>query len=113
MIVAGHRFVVPAIADYEVRRELERAGKQNSLVALDAWNAAYPDRYLPLSDTALRLGAKLWAQASQTGKTTADPEELDGDVLIAAQAITTGLAPADFVIATLNVALASFATGPT
>jgi len=35
MITAGHRFVVPAIADYEVRRELERAGKSKGIVSLD------------------------------------------------------------------------------
>ena len=103
MMLAGHRFIVPAIADCEVRRELERAGKRNGLAALDAWNAAYPSRYLPLSDAALRLGATLWARARQAGNATADPKELDADVLIAAQAISTGLAPADFVIATVNV----------
>ena len=27
LMSAGHRLMVPAIADYEVRRELERAGK--------------------------------------------------------------------------------------
>ena len=47
---AGHRFVVPAIADYEVRRELERAGKINGIITLDAWNNVTPDRYLPLTD---------------------------------------------------------------
>jgi hypothetical protein len=26
MMTAGHRLIVPAIADYEVRRELERVG---------------------------------------------------------------------------------------
>jgi hypothetical protein len=31
MLRAGHRLVVPAIADYEVRRELERAGKTAGL----------------------------------------------------------------------------------
>ena len=91
MMVAGHRFLVPAVADYEVRRELERAGRANGLASLDAWNSAYPDRYLPLSDSALRLGAKLWARARNAGMSTADPKELDGDVLIAAQAIDFGL----------------------
>ena len=27
MMMAGHRLIVPAIADYEVRRELERVGR--------------------------------------------------------------------------------------
>jgi predicted nucleic acid-binding protein len=100
---AGHRFVVPAIADYEVRRELERAGKINGLAALDAWNNVAPDRYLPLTDAALRLGSKLWARARNMGVATADPKELDGDVLIAAQALDLGIPLSDFVIATVNV----------
>jgi len=103
MIQARHRFMVPAIADYEVRRELERAGKLAGLAALDAWNGATPERYLPLSDSALRLGARLWARARVTGVMTADPKELDADVLIAAQALDVGLAPADFIVATVNV----------
>lgn len=100
---AGHRFLVPAIADYELRRELERAGKAQGIVALDLWNNAVPDRYIPLSDSALRLGSKLWARARQTGTPTADPKELDGDVLIAAQALDLGLPTSDFIIATVNV----------
>lgn len=107
---AGHQFVVPAIADYEVRRELERAGKLNGLIALDAWNNVTPDRYLPLTDSALRLGSKLWARARNAGSATADARELDGDVLIAAQALDTGLSPSNFIIATTNVGhLAQFA----
>ena len=110
MLTAGHRFIVPAIADYEVRRELERASRIRGIAALDAWNSAYPDRYLPLSDSALRLGAKLWASARNAGTATADPKELDADVLIAAQALDTGLPPSDIIIATMNVGhLALFA----
>ncbi len=104
MMFAGHRFIVPAIADYEVRRELERAGKTAGILALDAWNNSYPDRYLPLSDSALKLATKLWAHARNSGNPTADPKELDGDVLIAAQALDLGLPTSEFVIATVNVA---------
>lgn len=104
MIRAGHRFIVPAIADYEVRRELERAARTAGLAALDAWNSAAPDRYLLLSDSALRLGATLWARARNAGTATADPKELDADVLIAAQALDMGLPPSDFIVATVNVA---------
>ena len=64
MMTAGHLPIVPAIADYEVKREWERAGKVNGLAALDAWDTAFPDRYLPLTDSALRLGSKLWARAA-------------------------------------------------
>lgn len=103
MMQAGHRFIVPAIADYEVRRELERAAKTTGLAALDAWNNAAADRYLSLSDSALRLGATLWARARNMGTATADPKELDADVLIAAQALDMGLPAAQFIIATVNV----------
>lgn len=103
MVRAGHRFIVLVIADYEVRRELERAAKTVGLAALDAWNGVAPDRYLPLYDSALRLGATLWARARNAGTTTADPKELDADVLMAAQALDLGLPPSDFIVATVNI----------
>lgn len=84
IMAAGHQIIVPAIADFEVRRELERAGKTKGLAQLDAFNIATPGRYLPLSDRALRLAAKMWAQARNAGTPTADPKELDCDVLITA-----------------------------
>jgi hypothetical protein len=40
----GSRIIVPAIADFEVRRELGRAGKAHGLARLDAFNVAEPDR---------------------------------------------------------------------
>jgi predicted nucleic acid-binding protein len=107
---AGHRFIVPSIADYEVRRELIRAKKTKGLAALEGWNGARPDRFLSLSDSALRLGADLWARARNAGTSPADPKELDCDVLIAAQALDAGIPPSEFVIATVNVGhLAQFA----
>ena len=103
MMAAGRRLIVPAIADYEVRRELERVGHRKGLVQLDAFNAARADRYLALTDSALRFAAKLWAQARNAGIPTADPKELDCDVLIAAQALTMGIPSSELVIATTNV----------
>jgi predicted nucleic acid-binding protein len=102
IMAAGHRLLVPAIADYEVRRELERAGQRQGLAQLDAFNMARSDRYLSLADSALQLAAKLWAQARHAGLPTADPKELDCDVLIAAQALTTGRPISGLVIATTN-----------
>lgn len=87
-IQAGNRLVVPAVADYELRRELTRRSNFSALRLLDQFNKAAPDRYLPLSDAALRRAASLWAEARNRGTPTADPRELDCDVLIAAQAIT-------------------------
>jgi hypothetical protein len=103
LMSAGHRLMVPAMADYQVRRELERAGKTAGIATLDAWNGARPDRYLPLSDSALRLASRLWARARNAGTPTGDPKDLDCDVLIAAQTLDTSIAPADLVIATVNV----------
>jgi predicted nucleic acid-binding protein len=103
MEAAGHRFLVPAIADYEVRRELVRSGKTRGIARLDAFNAAEAGRFLSLTNAALLRGADLWAQARNAGTPTADPKELDADVLIAAQALDMGLPTSDFVIATVNV----------
>ncbi len=103
MRAAGHRFVVPAIADYEVRRELIRARKSRSVVQLSAFNTAAPGRFLSVTNSALLLAAQFWAQSRNAGATTADPKELNADVLIAAQAIDAGIPSADFVIATNNL----------
>jgi predicted nucleic acid-binding protein len=110
MEAAGHRFMVPAIADYEVRRELVRTDKTSGIARLNAFNTAEPDRFLSVTDSALLRAAALWAQARNAGTPTADPKELDGDVLIAAQAVDLGLPASDFIIATTNPAhLSQFA----
>ena len=100
---AGHKVIVPAVADYEVRRELERARKTAGILRLDVFNAAEQGRYLPLTDDAIKLAAKLWAEARQQGYPTAAPHELDADVLIAAQALTMSVAPTDLVVATVHM----------
>jgi predicted nucleic acid-binding protein len=105
------RVVVPSIADYEVRRELERAGKALGIARLDAFNAGEADRYVPLTDSALRLGSRLWAKSRRAGTPTADPRELDCDVLIAAQALSLGVPAGELVVATTNIGhLAHFVT---
>ncbi len=103
----GNIFLVPAMADYEVRRELTRLGKTARLRELDRWNDIPSDRYLPLSDSALKRAATLWAQVRNQGLITADPKELDCDALIAAQALEYqerhGLSGDEIVVATTNV----------
>lgn len=106
LIHSGSRFYVPEIADFELRRELLRSGRTTSIARLDAFIAAQSDRYLPMTTPAVRLAAALWAQARNQGRTTAPPEALDGDTLIAAQAVLFN--PAAFglsatVVATANV----------
>jgi predicted nucleic acid-binding protein len=99
---AGTRIIVPEIVDYELRRELLRLAKTSAVARLDAFNAAMPDRYLPLTTPALRFAAELWAQLRQAGIPTADPHALDGDVILAAQVRVAGL-PSDTVVATGNI----------
>lgn len=98
----GAWILAPEIADYEVRRELIRLGKSNALARLDAFNAALPDRYLPLTTASMRRAAELWAQVRHRGLPTADPKELDGDVIVAAQAMSSKYPIGDLVVATTN-----------
>jgi predicted nucleic acid-binding protein len=99
MVGKGCRVVVPEMADYELRRELIRANKQQGLARLDG--LAEMLEYLPLTTTAMRQAAMLWAQARQQGQPTAGDRMIDGDVILAAQALAIGVD--DFVIATTNV----------
>jgi predicted nucleic acid-binding protein len=99
LLAAGARIVVPEIADYELRRELLRAGKAKSVSRLDALAAA--TEYLPLTTLSVRRAAHLWAQARQQGQPTAGDNSIDADVILAAQALTLGAA--SMVVATTNV----------
>ncbi len=99
LLSAGASVYLPEIADYEVRRELLRAGKASSIARLDALAAAL--KYVPLSTAAMRKAAELWADSRKAGKPTASEKAIDGDVILAAQAMTLGVSP--FVVATTNV----------
>lgn len=99
-LAQGCRVVIPAIADYEVRRELLRAGKASSLKRLDALHG--PLDFSPISTAALRKAAELWAQARNSGQPTADPKALDGDVILAAQALMLVGEGDELVVATTN-----------
>ena len=80
-------------------RELVRMDAAASIARLDG--LALILDYLPLTTAAMRLASALWGQARQQGLPTADPKELDGDVILAAQALLLGAA--DIVVATTNV----------
>jgi predicted nucleic acid-binding protein len=95
----GARVLVPAIVYYEIKRELLRANKAIGIARLDASVSATPDRYVPLTDDALRFAAELWAQSRRIGRPTADAMALDIDVLLAAQALRVVGSP---VVATTN-----------
>lgn len=99
LMASGARVIVPEISDYEVRRELLRAQKSHGIKRLDALTNQLP--YLPLSTAAMREAAILWARSRQQGRPTADDSALDGDVILAGQAIT--LEAEDVMIATTNV----------
>jgi len=99
----GTRIVVPEIADYEVRRELLRAGKTSSVARLDAFIAAVPDRYVALTSPTMRLAARLWADVRNKGLPTADSKELDGDVILTAQSLQLGVPASEIIVATTNV----------
>ncbi|MEX0781072.1 MAG: nucleic acid-binding protein [Dehalococcoidia bacterium] len=92
--------VIPEIADYEVRRELIRAGLPLSLRRLDALVTA--SRYQPLSTSIMRSAARLWAQSRQQGRPTSDPHSLDADVILAATALSIAADGHQVIVATDN-----------
>jgi predicted nucleic acid-binding protein len=98
----GEKIAIPEISDYEVRRELLRAGLLRSLHRLDDLKQAL--NYIPIQTETMLLAAELWAEARKTGQPTADPKALDGDVILSAQARLLGDETTAVMIATTNVA---------
>ena len=81
--VREHDLLVSEVADYELRRELLRIESHKSLARLDELTREL--RYLPTTTATWRSAARLWAALRHDGRVTA--KGLDGDVLIATQAI--------------------------
>ena len=83
--------IIPEIADYEVRRGLMHVALKSgqpttrSLLRLDLLTEKL--EYLPLNTATMRRAAGLWAESRLAGQPTADDAALDGDVLLAAQAL--------------------------
>ena len=99
LIVLSHTIIIPEISDYEVRRELIRAGLYESVDRLNLLQVDF--RYLPITTEAMLKAAELWAMARQAGKPTAGDKNIDGDVILAAQALCLNIS--DYMIATTNV----------
>jgi predicted nucleic acid-binding protein len=105
----GIEVVIPEIADYEVRRELLRAGKKRGLGRLDALKDMLP--YAPITTPVMLKAAEFWAAARKTGRQSADEASLDADMILAAQAEGLVRNGDETVIATTNVRhLALFAS---
>jgi predicted nucleic acid-binding protein len=100
-MAAGDKFYIPEVIDYEIRRELIRAGKVAGIRKLNTLQAIC--RFQPITSDAMTLAATLWAQARNSGTATGDPKKLDVDVILAAQALTAGIPPADLIVVTENV----------
>lgn len=101
LLANGTYVYIPEIADYEVRRELIRAGKTAGIARLNAIKLFAS--YLPITSEAMLKAAELWADARNRGISTADARALDGDVILAAQALTSGLLHSEIVVASVNV----------
>jgi predicted nucleic acid-binding protein len=97
----GAIIAIPEIADYEVRRGLLSTGAADGLRRLDFLQKELR-HFIPISSAAMRKAAELWADARRKGAPTAAENEIDGDVILAAQAILDSGAGDSLVIATYN-----------
>ena len=121
-LARGVRFLLPEIADYEVRRS-DILNELNSpfgpcpgsaaLYLLDQLKAVIT--YEPLTTPTMLLAARLWAE-KRKGTAEGDPErhpKLDADIIITAQAIQKSNGHEPVVIATMNLKDFLFSPTPT
>jgi predicted nucleic acid-binding protein len=101
LLAHGVQVLVPEIADYEVRRELLRAGRTSGVARLDQLQATVG--YVPLTTATMLKAAEFWAQARRKGQPTTVDAALDGDVILSAQAALLAQQADPVVIATTNV----------
>jgi predicted nucleic acid-binding protein len=97
LLASRVQVVIPEIADYELRRTYLHRRKLKSVERLDKLKELLT--YQPLDTATMQKAAQNWADARRQGRPTADPKELDIDVILAAQAQLAG-----GMVATSNVA---------
>ena len=97
----GVEVVIPEITDYEVRRELLRAGKDRGVGRLDALKSVLS--YARITTPVMLKAAEFWAIARKTGRQSAGDAALDADMILVAQARALVRDGEETVIATTNV----------
>jgi toxin FitB len=98
LLSSGVEVLVPEIADYEVRRELLRAGSKKGVERLTELRTTLG--FVPITSQAMLRAAEFWAEARKRGRPTAADYSLDADVILAAQAAT--LAAESVIVASAN-----------
>ena len=93
----GDEIAVAEVCDYEARRELLRKGATRQLQNLD--ELVKRSLYLPIDTNLMRAAAQLWATVRGRGKPTTSDAGLDGDVILAAQALRFD----DHLVVTTNI----------
>ncbi len=112
LLGTGARICVPEICDYELRREYLRRNSTAALARLDQLNRSI--EYVAINTQTMNHAATLWADARNSGHVTADPQALDGNVILAAQAQLFASPDDQVIVATTNVGhLAHFVAAST
>jgi predicted nucleic acid-binding protein len=101
-VTSGSLIAIPEIADYEVRRGLIKAGSKQGIGRLDALHGNVGFHFVPISTRAMLRAAEVWALVRNRGLPTADEGALDGDAILAAQALEFCGARDELIVATEN-----------
>ena len=99
--MAGVSILIPAVIDYEVRRELVRVRATAKLNNLADMQQRFP--ILPVSGAAWFRAAEFWALSRRMGLPTGSDAALDADAVLAGCAATVGRPGDEVVIASSNV----------
>lgn len=106
LLLKGVKVTVPEISDYELHRELLRANKTAGLQRLN--QLASLIGYAPITTPTMLKASELWANIRNLNLPTASDDALDGDVILAAQAIPIQNKPENIgervIVATENLA---------
>ena len=98
--MAGVSILIPAVIDYEVRRELVRSGRRPNF---KSWRNCRTFPILPVSGAAWFRAAEFWALSRRMGLPTGSDAALDADAVLAGCAATVGRPGDEVVIASSNV----------